>query len=172
MMVREEIQFISRTGMNFLPEKKTFMLKTGRLLFQMKEDSSEWLATCAPRTFPFVVYRNGAWLSMSSVRERVSYALMSHPDNHLLIQSGNLAMSSTFAIYNMATKQITVTAPTPELIEREYNHTDAYFPKRGMMQQIAEFPSVLGLSIHTYKMFPESMIMDGITRYAQRKAGR
>lgn len=78
-------------------------------------------------------------------------------------------MTSVFAIYNLATKHITVTAPSAELIEREYRHTDAYFPKRDMMQQIAEFPSVLGLTIHNYRVFPEQMIMDGITRYARNK---
>lgn len=80
-------------------------------------------------------------------------------------------MSSIFAIYNLVTKQMTTTAPTPELIEREYHYTDKYIPPRDMTQQIAEFPTVLGLNIHTYRMFPEQMILDGIVRYAKRKAG-
>lgn len=80
-------------------------------------------------------------------------------------------MSSIFAIYNLVTKQITTTAPTPELIEREYHYTDAYFPKRDMTQQIAEFPTVLGIDIRTYRLFPEQIILDGIARYARRKAG-
>lgn len=79
-------------------------------------------------------------------------------------------MSSIFAIYNLVTKQITTTAPTVELIERAYAYRDQYI-KRDMMQQIAEFPVALGIDIRTYKMFPENMILDGIARYAKRKAG-
>lgn len=135
----------------------------------MTEDPSEWLVTAAPETFRYVVYLNGEWSAFSSVRERVSEGLMRNPNKQLLIQTREPAMSSVFAIYNLVTKQVTTTAPTPELIEREYHHADKYFPKRDMMQQIAEFPAVLGLTIHNYRLFPESMIMDGIVLYAKRK---
>ena len=80
-------------------------------------------------------------------------------------------MSSIFVIYNLLTKQITTTAPTPEGIEREYAYHDAYMPKRDMMQVIAEIPTFFGLTIFNYKDYPESVILDGIALYGRRKGG-
>lgn len=90
---------------------------------------------------------------------------------HALEITGEPAMSSVFAIYNLVTKKITTTAPTPELIEREYVYTDAYFPKRDMTQVICEIPTMFGLTIHNYRDYPEQVILDGIALYGRRKAG-
>lgn len=137
----------------------------------MTDNPSDYLATCAPETFRYVVYLRGDWQAFSSRRERVSQCFARNPEHQLLIQSGEPAMSSLFAIYNLQTKQITTTAPTPEGIEREYAYSDAYMKKRDMMQVICEIPTMFGLTIHNYREFPEQVILDGIALYGRRKAG-
>lgn len=129
-------------------------------------EADDFLATSAPLTFRYIVYRHGKWRSFSSNRERVQQALMSHPDNQLLIQTGEPAMSSIFAIYNLRTKQITTSAPTPELVEREYHYPGF---KRDMMQVICEIPTMFGLTIHNYRDYPEQVILVGIALYGRRK---
>lgn len=83
------------------------------------------------------------------------------------ILGGLTPMTSTFCICNLVTGECTVTAPTPELIERAYHA--AWAPKRGPEQVIAEFPAAFGVTIHNFNTFPSTMVYDGIALYARRK---
>lgn len=74
-----------------------------------------------------------------------------------------------YFICNVSTGQATVRAPSRELIERAYNHTDAYFRKRGPEQVICQFSKSLGITLLNFKMFPKSMIWDGVAMYARGK---
>lgn len=76
----------------------------------------------------------------------------------------------TFLICNIISGECTVAAPTPELIEREFNRVDAYHKPRGADQMICEVPDVLGVNLTNYRQFPRNMIFDGIATWAKRKA--
>jgi hypothetical protein len=78
-------------------------------------------------------------------------------------------MTSTFLIFDVVTWTVNVEAPTVELIEKSY-HKPMHGIARSMTQQIGEYPVMLGVNIYTFKDMPRQVIMDGITRYAQRKA--
>lgn len=74
-----------------------------------------------------------------------------------------------FILYNTVTDQATVSAPTVEGIEHALAYSDAYIPKRGPEWVICEFSTAIGINLLNFKMFPKSMIWDGVATYAKRK---
>lgn len=72
---------------------------------------------------------------------------------------------SVFAIWNMATGEITTTCPTRELIAHNY-HNPTFRP-RGPEQVICEFPDEIGLTIFNYREYPTHTLFEGMQRYIE-----
>lgn len=76
-----------------------------------------------------------------------------------------------FLIIDLVKWNVRVQAMTAEKIEKSYHKPMTAIP-RDITQVIGEYPDALGVDIETFKTIPRSVILDGITRYAENKRKR
>lgn len=77
---------------------------------------------------------------------------------------------TTFLIIDLVKWGVRVQASSVELIEKSYRKPITAIP-RGLTQQIGEYPDELDVNINTFKDVPREVVLEGIARYARRKAG-